>query len=744
MKYQNAYFGQLFKKYRLRSEFESLSDLSDALLQHHIIYHQSIFSRWQKGERIPTDRKVLLTLINVFVKRKGIATLQEVNGFLESAGQGYITNAELYDLPKHFLFSPPFQVPAEIGNFTGRQAYIEKVKQFLLTHNHVVLHGPAGIGKTSLAIKIGHILKDEFPDGVLWYRVDTSSTMDILAAIAYTYGENITHIQDISTRASLVRALFTHKKVLIIFDNVEKSTDLYNLLPNSACASILITSRYESFNTTSIETILPVGIFSEAESMELYEEMLGFSYVQRHNKILGTIAKHIGYLPLALHILGRYLQKRNQTPDKLFKLLTQEKIRLSHYTYENKDLYATLNITFENLDSYIQKIFLSLGLFAGTDFSIEAVSFIHKIPKYNAEELLEELRTSSLVEHSNATRYRLHPMIQKFIKDKLIDKTVYQRAALYYESFLTTHKKNGLQHYFIIRTEIETLLHVFEECYRLKYWESVVKLGRQVSNFLWETELWYKLEKLGKQIYEAANHLGDQHKKVLCCIEEFSWFYSWTGKLDKALYYTEKGLHLAEQTKDDYLIAYSRERLSQIYQCTGNMNKSLQFADKALSYFEKTENHQNIIKILFITAETNMLMGRYGKARELLYQAIETVTLVPNIQLRSIELARLNARLALILLIDNKLIEAEKLFHTSMKLEEQTGVKLGTQVWSRICLGLIYEQKKQKKRAQDYFDNAYQAAKDMGMNEHIGLKISTFFPLLKNLLNESKLYKPFY
>lgn len=91
---KNNTFGALFKKYRLKAEFETLSEFGDALAEEGFIYEDSIFSHWQRGDRIPKDRKVLLKLIKFFIQKGSITQIEEANLFLESANQGYMTIEE--------------------------------------------------------------------------------------------------------------------------------------------------------------------------------------------------------------------------------------------------------------------------------------------------------------------------------------------------------------------------------------------------------------------------------------------------------------------------------------------------------------------------------------------------------------------------------------------------------------------------------------------------------------------------
>ncbi|MBI1862976.1 hypothetical protein HYS00_02560 [Candidatus Microgenomates bacterium] len=77
-------FASLFKKYRLRSEIETLSQFGDLLAQEGLVYENSLFTHWQKGDRIPKDRRLLLIIIEIFLKRGGITRPEEANKLLAS------------------------------------------------------------------------------------------------------------------------------------------------------------------------------------------------------------------------------------------------------------------------------------------------------------------------------------------------------------------------------------------------------------------------------------------------------------------------------------------------------------------------------------------------------------------------------------------------------------------------------------------------------------------------------------
>ena len=95
-------FSELFNKYRLRAQFETLSQLGEALVHEGIIYEDSIFSRWKNGSRVPKKRTVLLALIKIFIKHYSINSAEEANELLLSTGLPYLTYSESLDLFKPF------------------------------------------------------------------------------------------------------------------------------------------------------------------------------------------------------------------------------------------------------------------------------------------------------------------------------------------------------------------------------------------------------------------------------------------------------------------------------------------------------------------------------------------------------------------------------------------------------------------------------------------------------------------
>jgi len=72
MTHEYKKFSEVFNKYRLKAQFETLAQFGEALAREGFHYEDSMFSRWKNGHREPKRRKLILAIIRVFIKYKSI------------------------------------------------------------------------------------------------------------------------------------------------------------------------------------------------------------------------------------------------------------------------------------------------------------------------------------------------------------------------------------------------------------------------------------------------------------------------------------------------------------------------------------------------------------------------------------------------------------------------------------------------------------------------------------------------
>lgn len=408
---KQASFAELFKKYRLKAEIPTLSKFGQLLSEKGFNYEDSIFSHWQKGSREPQNRFIILKLIEIFSERKAITMINEANEFLSSLNQGYLTEKELKKFEFETSTQTPFQVPNQIANFTGRKEIIHRLITQDLAGRIILIHGPAGVGKTALAIKLGHLLRDKYSDGVLWYKVEEDNLMDILLSTAKTLGEDISNINDLQVRGTVVRALLAGKNILLFLDSAELSKNIDLLIPNSRICTTVITSQKSSLKIPIQFLDIGLSAFNNDEVLALFKDVLKEKFLKLSKNNLLKVAKSVGNLPLAVHILARNLSQR--------KIPVSGNLLLKDLHQKEESLDSAISLSYNKLDTLKKSVLVSASIFKGKDFSAKSIGYINGLSVPVTIGTLQSLIDLSLLEHSTKNRFRIHPAIKDFVREKL-------------------------------------------------------------------------------------------------------------------------------------------------------------------------------------------------------------------------------------------------------------------------------------------------------------------------------------
>lgn len=146
--------------------------------------------------------------------------------------------------------SIPHELPLAASGFAGRGDELARLDELLADHarggsSTILITGPAGVGKSELALHWAHRNRAAFPDGELCPDLD-GSTADALAGALRGLGDQQNAAAPtLRERAKHYRSKLNGRKVLILLDgvhDVERATDLF---PGDRTALVLLTSRDE-------------------------------------------------------------------------------------------------------------------------------------------------------------------------------------------------------------------------------------------------------------------------------------------------------------------------------------------------------------------------------------------------------------------------------------------------------------------------------------------------------------------
>lgn len=321
----------------------------------------------------------------------------------------------------------PPAVPFE--KFVGREAELERLHQQLQTSRQVAIvavAGMGGVGKTELATQYAKQHLQNYQGGVCWLSAQGIDVgIQILRFAELKFKLIAPDDWELADRLKYCWQNWEKGEVLLVFDDVtDYKKQVQPYLPSeSPRFKVLLTTR-EKFDRTLPQ--LSLGVLKPLAAMKLLKSLVDRERLKSEPWVARRICKFLGYLPLALELVGRYLDKMpDLSLEKLLKRL--EKKRLEHeavakanplmrYEYGVAEAFA---LSWEQLDEKAQGVGYWLSLYALADIPF----FVEAIEDDDAQEFWEkaiaQLRKLHLIQWQRKGIYHLHPLIRQFFQMKL-------------------------------------------------------------------------------------------------------------------------------------------------------------------------------------------------------------------------------------------------------------------------------------------------------------------------------------
>ncbi|MEW1648877.1 BTAD domain-containing putative transcriptional regulator [Streptomyces sp. NPDC091219] len=214
----------------------------------------------------------------------------------------------------------PVGLPADLPDFTGRG---DTLAQLLETATGVsgaahVLVGPAGVGKTTLAVRAAHRLEGEFPGGRIFVglrqqdggaRSLGSVTAELLA---YT-GLVGAPPADPELAAAQWRDWLADRRVLVVLDDAPHEAAVRPLLPGPGRSTVLVTARTQLAGLAPAHRVR-VPPLSTAEALELLGRLIGTGRMLCDRAAAARVVAACGALPLTVRAAGLKLAVLQHLP----------------------------------------------------------------------------------------------------------------------------------------------------------------------------------------------------------------------------------------------------------------------------------------------------------------------------------------------------------------------------------------------------------------------------------------------
>ncbi|MGH4033526.1 NB-ARC domain-containing protein [Actinomycetota bacterium Odt1-20B] len=300
----------------------------------------------------------------------------------------------------------------------------------------VALDGPAGVGKSALAVRAAHRVADRFPHGQLYVDLQGAALGSrpleptaVLARLSRTLGLQGPPPDSESAAVAAFRALTADRRLLVVLDNALDAAQVRPLLPAAPGCAVLVTSR-RVLATLNGAAHLHLGRLSPAEALSVLGALAGHGRLIAEPQAAELVARQCDHLPLALRIAGARLAARPHWPlHALAERLSDARHRLDELEYADLRVRASFQAGYRTLldgGSSDRCAAEALPLLArsedsedsegsedGVLGSQDAARILLLAPRF-AEPLLERLVDAQLLESSGPGRYRIPPLLRLF------------------------------------------------------------------------------------------------------------------------------------------------------------------------------------------------------------------------------------------------------------------------------------------------------------------------------------------
>ena len=290
-----------------------------------------------------------------------------------------------------------------------------------------VIDGPAGIGKTTLAVHFAQQAARRFPDGQLYLNLRGFDP----AGPPMTPGEAIRLFLDAldvpaakipashDAQTALYRSLLAGQRVLVLLDNARDADQVRPLLPASPGCLVIVTSRSRLTSLVATEGAFPLAldVLSGADAHDLLTRRLGPERVAGDPGAVDELIELCARLPLALSIAAaRSTSQPGLSLGALADDLRDARKRLDVLDagHPSSNVRAVLSWSYEQLDPGAARLFRLLGLHPGPDISAPAAASLAGLPLDEGGRRLGELTSAHLLTEHAPGRFSSHDLLRAY------------------------------------------------------------------------------------------------------------------------------------------------------------------------------------------------------------------------------------------------------------------------------------------------------------------------------------------
>jgi tetratricopeptide (TPR) repeat protein len=504
--------------------------------------------------------------------------------------------------------------------------------------------GMGGVGKTELALQYAIAHRESYQGGVCWLLALQDVGLQIVQFARIQLQLNPPEDFDLQAQVAYCWRNWREGEVLLVLDNV---TDYKQVKPyletSSSRFKVLMTTRQRlgaSIAQLSLDVLQPEA------ALELLRTLIGAERVDEEISQATSLCEWLGYLPLGLELVGRYLaRKEDLSLEEMLQRLEKKKLEQPALLKPKSEddmtaqlgVQAAFELSWQELNNTDKQLACLLSLFAPAPIPWQLVE--QCLPDVDAEEIEEsrddKLLNLHLLQRKEKGIYQLHPLLREFFQMKLeelekadVMKRAFATAVIAVAKYIpeTPNREE-------IKAVSTAMPHMAEVANNLTTYlndkdiiSPFLSLGRfyQGQGFYEQAEPWYK-----KCLEVTKKRLGEEHRDIAPTWNNLAYLYNSQGRYAEAepLYLQALELRrclLGEEHPD---VALSLNNLAYLYDSQGRYAEAEPLYLQALELRQRLlgEEHPDVATSLNNLAGLYNSQGRYAEAEPLYLQALKLI-----------------------------------------------------------------------------------------------------------------------
>ncbi|MGW8987707.1 AfsR/SARP family transcriptional regulator [Streptomyces parvus] len=758
---------------RYRSVVESLGPVvADHPLREHAraVLMQAYHLSGRRSEALDCYREGRRVLVEELGVEPG-AELRELHStVLEGDGRALTRTALVPDVvvpdavPGPVLDAVPRQLPLPPEPFVGRERELELLRRIVPpgpgysggpTAGVAAICGPAGVGKSALALHWADHVAGRFPDGQLYLDLQAhghgvagtpGAALDrALRALGVPGGSVPETSED---RTALYRSIIDGRRLLVVLDNARSVEQIRPLLPGRGSARAVVTSRDPLHGLAGSLAVARVelGAMSAAECLDLLAATVGEHRVTDEPAAAEALVGLCDRVPLALRVVAtRLLSDHRWSLGQMAARMEDRRERIGVLNPMESGLRSSVWLGYRALSVQAARLYRQLSALMVPDVPAWIGVPVLGVTPAASEELLHQLVKAQLLEarpgHGGEIRFRFQDPLRVFARERCLAEDS------------PKEREQALDR---IVTAMLTLVNAAQEQLYGKG-EAPLNSPEQGEHLPAETarELvadpveWFEAERetLGALVaqavrdgqadrawllvvgtvpfYETRNYLEDWRSSAECALEgarraghtrgagtmlrSLGTLAIYRRRYEEARERLFEALDHLERTDDWQGRAIARRNLAVCARFFGDHAEAARYCEESLVLFRRAGDYSGLSHALGLLAQMEIERGDPERGVELSSQAIEVSYEAGSLRSRTQNLYRL----AEALLGTGRSADAERVCHDVVGLSRGQGDRLG-EAHGLCALGEAQWRQDEPHRARASLLRALRLAEEVG------------------------------